>query len=149
MLKASMNMLNQRRDSRCTSITITKFWRSGGVGQSRIGLPALPRITLKSISSATTSSTGSTSRGWQGCQPKEHLGHLDHNSLATAPGSLYNQETGVNRTVLRSQSGPAAGKAEVSSVNKHRPLATPRPQCSSGGSVGRSRVRNLPWGPRR
>ena len=137
MLKAIMNMLNQRRDSRCTSITITKFWRSGGVGQSRIGLPALPRITLKSTSSATTSSTGSTSRG-AGLPAKGTFGSLGPQLFGDCSWCLYNQETGLLRTVLRSQqSGPAAGKAEASSVNKHRPLATPRPQCSSGGSAGR------------
>ena len=34
-----------------TSITITKFWRSGGVGRSRIGLPAFPKRIQKSAGS--------------------------------------------------------------------------------------------------
>ena len=34
-----------------TIITITKFWRSGGVGQSRIGLPAFPKRFQKSAGS--------------------------------------------------------------------------------------------------
>ena len=33
------------------SITITKFWRSGGVGRSRIGLPAFPKKIQKSTGS--------------------------------------------------------------------------------------------------
>ena len=45
----------------------------GSVGLSRIGLPALPMVLLKSTSSATTSSTGSTQEG-RGCKPKEHFG---------------------------------------------------------------------------
>ena len=34
-----------------TSITTTKFWRSGGVGLSRIGLPAFPKMFQKSAGS--------------------------------------------------------------------------------------------------
>ena len=91
------------------------------VGQSRIGPPALPRITLKSISSATTSSTGSTSRGWQGCQlaAKGTFGSLGPQLFGDCSLVTIRPEVRENLFSVPNQD-PTAGEAEVSSsVNKH------------------------------
>ena len=108
-------------------ITIAEFRQSRGVGLSRIGLPTLPMILLKSISSATISSTGSTQEG-RGCKPKEHFG-LRTTTLwrLFLVHYIKDQVTGEYRQFSIHTHNPSW---EAEALNKHRARWPHMAECS-------------------